>query len=75
MAEKEGRRIMGKVDGGQLVVKALQREGVKYIFSLSGGHLLRIYDATIDAGIRIIANLRLPWGRFALRSGREAGQS
>ena len=45
---------MGKLHGGQLVVKALQREGVKYIFSLSGGHLLRIYDATIDAGIRII---------------------
>ena len=45
---------MAKLHGGQLVVKALQREGVKYIFSLSGGHLLRIYDATIDAGIRII---------------------
>ena len=45
---------MAKLDGGQLVVKALQREGVKYIFSLSGGHLLRIYNATIDAGIRII---------------------
>ncbi len=45
---------MGKLDGGQLVVRVLQREGVRYLFSLSGGHLLRIYDATIDAGIRII---------------------
>ena len=45
---------MAKLHGGQLVVRALQREGVKYIFSLSGGHLLRIYDATIEAGIRII---------------------
>jgi len=45
---------MAKLHGGQLVVKALQREGVKYIFSLSGGHLLRIYDATIEAGIKII---------------------
>ena len=45
---------MGALHGGQLVVKALQREGVKYIFSLSGGHLLRIYDATIEAGIKII---------------------
>ncbi|MCP4566773.1 MAG: thiamine pyrophosphate-binding protein [FCB group bacterium] len=45
---------MGKVDGGQLVIKALQKEGVKYIFSLSGGHILRIYAASVGTEIKII---------------------
>jgi acetolactate synthase-1/2/3 large subunit len=45
---------VGKLDGGQLVVKALEKEGVKYIFSLSGGHLLRIYNATLESDIKII---------------------
>ena len=45
---------MSKLDGGQLVVKALEKEGVKYIFSLSGGHLLRIYNATLESDIKII---------------------
>jgi len=39
---------MSKMDGGQLVVKALLREGVKYIFSLSGGHIAPIYNASLD---------------------------
>lgn len=43
-----------KVDGGQLVVKALQKEGVKNIFTLSGGHLLPIYNACLNEGIRLI---------------------
>ncbi len=45
---------MSKMDGGQLVVKALLREGVKYIFSLSGGHIAPIYNSSLDEGIKII---------------------
>jgi acetolactate synthase-1/2/3 large subunit len=45
---------MSKTDGGRLVVKALLREGVKYIFSLSGGHIAPIYNASLDEGVRII---------------------
>jgi acetolactate synthase-1/2/3 large subunit len=45
---------MSKMDGGQLVVKALRREGVKHIFSLSGGHIAPIYNASLDEGIKII---------------------
>ena len=45
---------MSTVHGGELVVKALVQEGVKYLFSLPGGHLFPIYDACLDAGIRII---------------------
>ena len=45
---------MTEVHGGQLVIKALEKEGVDYIFTLSGGHIDRIYDACIDSKIRII---------------------
>ena len=45
---------MSMVHGGHLVIKALKKEGVKYIFSLSGGHIDKIYDASIDSDIKII---------------------
>lgn len=45
---------MPEIDGGQLVVKALQKEGVTHLFTLSGGHLLPIYNACLDAGIKLI---------------------
>ena len=45
---------MATVDGGRLVVDALEREGVEYIFSLSGGHINAIYQACLDSGIRVI---------------------
>lgn len=45
---------MSRIDGGDLVVKALKREGVKYLFSLSGTPIKAIYDACIDEGVKII---------------------
>jgi acetolactate synthase-1/2/3 large subunit len=45
---------MAKVNGGDLFVRALKREGVKYIFTLCGGHIASIYNACIDEGIGII---------------------
>lgn len=42
------------VCGGDLFVKALKREGVKCIFTLSGGHTAPIYNACYDEGIEII---------------------
>ena len=33
------------LDGGDLVVKSLLKEGITKIFGLVGGELLRIYDA------------------------------
>lgn len=40
--------------GSQLVVRALRRRGVTTIFSLSGNQIMPLYDACIDAGIRIV---------------------
>lgn len=40
--------------GSELVIRALAREGVRTIFSLSGNQIMPLYDACIDAGIRIV---------------------
>ena len=52
--EKGEYKKMAKVNGGQLVVKALEKEGVKYVFSISGGHISPIYDALLDSDIKLI---------------------
>ena len=68
---------MGKVNGGRLVVDALKREGVEYIFSLSGGHINTIYQACLDVGIKVIdtrheqaaAHMAEAWGKLTGRPG------
>lgn len=40
--------------GSELIIRSLRRRGVKTIFSLSGNQIMPLYDACIDAGIRII---------------------
>lgn len=46
---------MGKMHGGHLVARYLKEaEGVDIIFSLTGGHIMPIYDGCLDYGIRII---------------------
>ena len=45
---------MEKIEGGRLVVEVLKKEEVKYLFSLCGSSINPIYDACIDAGIKII---------------------
>jgi len=41
-------------DAGHLSVAQLRREGVDVLFSLNGGHIAPIYDACLDAGVRIV---------------------
>jgi acetolactate synthase-1/2/3 large subunit len=45
---------MALVDGGDLVIRAIKREGVDTIFTLSGGHVQAIYDAALDENVRVI---------------------
>ena len=40
---------MAKIDGGEMTVRALEREGVHEIFTLHGGHLDSIYAAAARA--------------------------
>lgn len=68
---------MGEIAGGRLVVDALKREGVEYIFSLSGGHINPIYQACADCGIRVIdtrheqaaAHMADAWGKLSRKPG------
>ena len=40
--------------GGEVLVRCLEREGVEYIFGLSGGAALPIFDALADSKIKLI---------------------
>ncbi len=42
------------VHGGKLAARALKQAGVECIFTLSGGHIMAIYDGALDEGLRII---------------------
>ena len=43
-----------KIDGGEMVIRVLERAGVREVFTLHGGHLDAIYQAALDHGIRLI---------------------
>ncbi len=45
---------MGKVDGGELLVRMLERAGVREVFTLHGGHLDSFYQAAQDHHFRLI---------------------
>jgi acetolactate synthase-1/2/3 large subunit len=45
---------MAQLHGGQIVARALAKEGVQFVFTLCGGHIMSIYDGCIDEGIRVI---------------------
>src|SRR5579871_1436258 len=42
------------ISGGQIVAKMLKQEGIRHIFTISGGHIVDIYNGCIDEGIEII---------------------
>src|SRR5258707_8721826 len=42
------------ISSGQIVAKMLKQEGIKHIFTISGGHIVDIYNGCIDEGIEII---------------------
>jgi acetolactate synthase-1/2/3 large subunit len=44
---------MAMVDGGELVVRMLEREGVKQVYALQGGHIDAIMQACLDHGVKI----------------------
>src|SRR5574339_1239144 len=48
------RGIPMPLHGGKLAARALKQAGVECVFTLSGGHIMPLYDGCIDEGIRII---------------------
>ena len=68
---------MAKIDGGEMIVRALEREGVHEVFTLHGGHLDAIYAACMRHGFRVIdtrheqaaAHMADGWARTTGRPG------
>jgi len=44
---------MAQVNGGEMLVRILEKEGVKQIYGLHGGHIDPIFQACADHGIAI----------------------
>jgi acetolactate synthase-1/2/3 large subunit len=40
--------------GGRLIARTLKAAGVECVFTLSGGHVMGIYDGCLDEGIRVV---------------------
>jgi acetolactate synthase-1/2/3 large subunit len=63
--------------GSDLVVQALARAGVKRIFTLSGNHIMPLFDAALDANIELLhtrheaaaVHMADAWGRLTGEAG------
>ena len=63
--------------GAQCLVDALAAHGVKYLFTLSGNHILSIYDATVGSDIALVhtrheaaaVHMADAWGRLTGQPG------
>ena len=42
------------MNGGQIIAQQLKAEGVKFLFTLCGGHISPIYTEAEKAGIKVI---------------------
>src|SRR6202050_2513588 len=68
---------MAKIDGGEMLVRALERENVHEVFTLHGGHLDAIYAAAARHNFRVIdtrheqaaAHMADGWARTTGRPG------
>jgi acetolactate synthase-1/2/3 large subunit len=40
--------------GAEIIIQCLEREGVEYVFGLSGGAAIPIFDALVDSKIRLV---------------------
>src|SRR5512146_2070589 len=63
--------------GADLVAQTLSRAGVKHVFSLSGNHVMSVYDAALDARLEILhvrheaaaVHMADAWGRLTGEPG------
>jgi hypothetical protein len=42
------------MNGGEIIARVLHKQGVKYLFTLCGGHISPIFVAAQNRGIRVI---------------------
>jgi len=63
--------------GADILARTLSRAGVKHVFSLSGNHVMSVYDAAIDADLDIVhvrheaaaVHMADAWGRLTGEPG------
>jgi len=63
--------------GADILARTLSRAGVKHVFSLSGNHVMSVYDAALDAGLDILhvrheaaaVHMADAWGRLTGEPG------
>jgi acetolactate synthase-1/2/3 large subunit len=68
---------MARIHGGEMLVRALEHEGVRQVFTLHGGHLDAIFDACLKHNLRVIdtrheqaaAHMADGWARTTGRPG------
>jgi acetolactate synthase-1/2/3 large subunit len=66
-----------QINGGEMIARVLEREGVKNVFALHGGHIDPIFQACYDHGIRIVdtrheqaaGHMADAWGRLTGQPG------
>jgi len=68
---------MAAVRGADVLVRALARAGARRLFSLSGNHIMPVFDAALDAGLDIVhvrheaaaVHMADAWGRLTGEPG------
>ena len=68
---------MAAARGADILVQALARAGVRHLFSLSGNQIMPVYDAALDAGLKIThvrhegaaVHMADAWGRLTGEPG------
>jgi len=53
-AEKAAPQLHKVTTGAEKLIRCLEREGVEYVFGLSGGAAMPIFDALVDSKIKLI---------------------
>ena len=61
-----------KLRGADIVVRALERAGTRYVFALSGNHVMPVFDAALDAKLALVhvrheaaaVHMADAWGRL-----------
>ena len=68
---------MSTLRGADVIARTLARAGATHLFSLSGNHVMSIYDAALDAGLEIVhtrhegaaVHMADAWGRLTGEPG------
>lgn len=66
-----------KLRGADIVARSLERAGTRYVFTLSGNHVMPLFDAALDTGLRLIhvrheaaaVHMADAWGRITGEAG------